>query len=105
MGITSRCEKREDLPRDAPIALEFHKVTDVRFIDIDQKNDRAECSLSSVITILEEGFLGDRMRGRRTQFHLKRKDCSSAWNIKELRQDPNPFSGQALSKVTCHGKN
>lgn len=68
------------------IAMKFHKVSEVRFVDIKQKNDRAECSLRSVITIVEEGFLDDQMRGRWTEFHLERKDCTKAWKVKEIRQ-------------------
>lgn len=68
------------------IAMKFQKVSDVRFVDLKQKNDRAECPLRSVITIVEEGFLDDQMRGRWTEFHLERKDCTKAWRVKELRQ-------------------
>ncbi len=68
------------------MAMKFHKVSEVRFVDIKQKNDRAECPLRSVITIVEEGFLDDQMRGRWTEFHLERKDCAKAWKVKELRQ-------------------
>lgn len=69
------------------IATRFHKLdADARFADIKQKNDRAECPLNSVVTIVEEGFLDDQMRGRWTQFHLGRKDCTKAWKIKDLKQ-------------------
>jgi hypothetical protein len=68
------------------IAMRFHKVSDVRFVDINQKNDRAEYPSKSVVTIIEEGFLDDQMRGRWIELHLERKDCSRAWRIKELRQ-------------------
>lgn len=68
------------------ISMRFHKPSDVRFVSINQKNDRAECPLTSVVTIVEEGFLDDQMRGRWTEFHLVRKDCIKAWKVKELRQ-------------------
>lgn len=42
------------------IAMRFHSVSDIRFVNIKKKNDRAECPLNSVITIVEEGFLDAR---------------------------------------------
>ena len=84
----SAAEKRKELWVFHPLslAMRFHEVSDVRFVDIKQKNDRAECPLKSVVTIIEEGFLDDQLRGRWTEFHLEREDCAKAWNIKELRQ-------------------
>ncbi|MGQ9691818.1 MAG: hypothetical protein ACUVQY_11315 [Thermoproteota archaeon] len=55
------------------IATRFHKLADVRFADIKQKNDRAECPLNSVVTIVEEGFLDDQMRGDGLSFILREK--------------------------------
>jgi len=80
-------EKRKEEWTSTPlsIALRFHKVSDVRFISIKQRNDRAECPLNSAVTIVEEGFLDDQLRGRRTQFHLERKGCKKPWMIREVR--------------------
>lgn len=87
MEITS-AEKKQNkwVFNPLSIALRFHKVSEVRWVDIKQKNDRVECPLKSVITIVEEGFLDDQLRGRWTEFHLERKNCTKAWNVKELRQ-------------------
>jgi len=68
------------------IAMRFHEVSDVRFVNIKQKNSQPECPLKSVVTIVEEGFLDDQLRGRWTEFHLERRDCKKAWNITEIRQ-------------------
>ncbi|MGQ9569349.1 MAG: hypothetical protein ACUVUQ_00625 [Thermodesulfovibrionales bacterium] len=69
------------------ISMRFHKPSAVRFVSINQKNDRAKCPLTSIVTIVEEGFLDDQMRGRWTEFHLViRKDCIKVWKVKELRQ-------------------
>lgn len=86
MQIASAEKKEAWIFNPLSIAMRFHKVSDLRFVDINQKNDRAECPLRSVITIVEEGFLDDQMRGRWTQFYLGREDCTKAWNVKELRQ-------------------
>ena len=81
-------EKKQEKWAFSPlsIAMRFHKISDVRFVNINQKNDRAECPLNSVVTIVEEGFLDDQMRGRWTQFHLERKDLTKTWNVRELRE-------------------
>lgn len=87
MHITAAEQKKEEWAFNPLfISMRFHKPSDVRFVSINQKNDRAECPLTSVVTIVEEGFLDDQMRGRWTQFYLKRKDCTKAWKVKELRQ-------------------
>lgn len=87
MEIT-RAEKKKEEWTSNPlsIVIRLHKLSDVRFVDINQKKDRAECPINSIVTIFEEGFLDDQMRGRWTQFHLERKDCTRPWNVKELRQ-------------------
>lgn len=87
MQITT-AEKKKEAWAFSPlfISMRFHKPSDVRFVSINQRNDHAECPLTSVVTIVEEGFLDDQMRGRWTQFHLKRKDCTKAWKVKELRR-------------------
>lgn len=46
------------------ITLNFHRIYALRFVNIKQKSDRAECPLNSVVTIVEEGFLNDEMRGK-----------------------------------------
>lgn len=68
------------------IAMKFHKVSAFRFVNINQKSDRAECPLKSIVTIVEEGFLDDEMRGKWVQIHFERKDCLKAWRIKEVRE-------------------
>ncbi|SMC21911.1 hypothetical protein SAMN02746041_01311 [Desulfacinum hydrothermale DSM 13146] len=68
------------------IALRIHPVADVKFLNIRQKRDRSECALHAVVTIVEEGFLDDQMRGRWTQYRFQRKGCKAIWKITEARE-------------------
>lgn len=85
--LISAQKKREKWAYDPlAVAMRFHKVSDVRFVHINRKSDRAECPLNSVVTIGEEGFHDDRMRGRWTQFYLERRECMKPGRIKEVRE-------------------
>jgi len=64
LKISSAVKKGEALVfNPLSIVTRFHKVTDIRFININAKNDRTECPLKSVDTILE-GYLDDAMQGK-----------------------------------------
>lgn len=86
------------------ITLNFHKISALRFVNIKQKSDRAECPLNSVVTIVEEGFLDDEMRGKWIQFHFQRKVCEKPWRIKEVREAylcGRPGSKEVFAKDLC----
>jgi len=68
------------------MALKFHKPSDVRFVNINSKSDRAECPQKSVVTIVEDGYLDDSLRGKWLQFHFERKGCNNSWRVKEARE-------------------
>jgi len=68
------------------VIQEYRKISDVRFVSILLSNERAENPLNSIITVVEEGYLDDSVRGQWFQFHLGRENSESAWNIKEIRQ-------------------
>ncbi len=84
----SKAKKNNEKWISSPLSIiqKVFQTNDVRFTNIKQQNDRAECALRSVITIVEEGFLDDQLRGRWRQFHLERKDCTSSWKVKEMRE-------------------
>jgi hypothetical protein len=82
MQITSAEKKKVWVFNPLSIVMRFHNVSDVRFVSINQKSDRTECPLKSVVTIVEEGFPDD-MRGIWIDFLLERKECAEAWRIKE----------------------
>lgn len=78
--------KEEWISTPLSISLKLHQVSTQRFVSIRQKSDRAECPLNSVVTIVEESFLDDQLRGKWIQFHFERKDCLQLWRIKEVRE-------------------
>jgi hypothetical protein len=68
------------------VIQEYRKIADAGFVSILLSNDSAENPLNSTITVVEEGYLDDSVRGQWLQFHLGREDSESAWKIKEIRQ-------------------
>ena len=82
------------------VIQEYRKIADAGFVSILLSNDSVENSLNSTITVVEEGYLDDSVRGQWLQFHLGRENSESSWNIKEIRQAnlcgrmnlPNEFS-------------
>ena len=68
------------------LVQKLHKVNDVRFVSILMMNNRSEEPTESKITIVEEGYLDDSIRGQWFQFYLVRPDGKSPWKIKEIRQ-------------------
>ena len=68
------------------VVQEYCKIADARFVSILLNNDSAENPLNSTITVIEEGYLDDSVRGQWLQFLLERKNPESAWRIKEIRQ-------------------
>lgn len=84
--ISAEKSKEEWTCTPLSIAQRFHKVSDVKFVSIMQRNDRSECPLNSALTIVENGFLDDQMRGRWTRSYLERKECTKPWIIREVRE-------------------
>lgn len=68
------------------VIQKYREIADVRFVSILMRNDRAEDPLNSTITVVEEGYLDDSVRGQWFQFHFGRENAESAWEIKEIRQ-------------------
>ncbi len=68
------------------VIQEYRKIADVSFVSILLSNDSAESPLNSTITVVEEGYLDDSVRGQWFRFHLGRENSESAWKIKEIRQ-------------------
>ncbi|MBM9537530.1 hypothetical protein [Desulfobulbus alkaliphilus] len=64
----------------------YRNITDTRFVNIMMRHDRGENPLNSIITVIEEGYLDDSVRGQWFQFYLERKNSESSWKIKEIRQ-------------------
>ncbi|WP_460177746.1 hypothetical protein [Thermodesulfovibrio hydrogeniphilus] len=68
------------------IVFKFHDFGNVRYVSIKRKDNTAECPSRSVITIVEEGFLDDQLRGKWKQFHFARNNCEDYWKITEVRE-------------------
>ncbi len=68
------------------VIQEYRKIADASFVSILLSNDSVEDPLNSTITVVEEGYLDDSVRGQWFQFHLERENTESAWKIKEIRQ-------------------
>jgi hypothetical protein len=68
------------------VIQEYRKIADVSFVSILLSNDSVENPLNSTITVVEEGYLDDSVRGQWLQFHLGRENSESAWKINEIRQ-------------------
>ena len=68
------------------VIQEYRKIEDVGFVSILLSNDSVENPMNSKITVVEEGYLDDSVRGQWLQFHLGRENSESAWEIKEIRQ-------------------
>jgi hypothetical protein len=68
------------------VIQEYRKIADAGFVSILLSNDSVENPLNSTITVVEEGYLDDSVRGQWLQFHLGRENSESTWKIKEIRQ-------------------
>ncbi len=68
------------------VIQEYRKVADTRFVSILLNNDSVENPLNSTITLVEEGYLDDSVRGQWFRFYLERESSESVWKIREVRQ-------------------
>jgi hypothetical protein len=68
------------------VIQQYRQISDARFVSILMNNDNVEAPLNSTITVVEEGYADDSVRGQWFEFHLERHNPESAWEIKEIRQ-------------------
>ncbi|MDG5814306.1 hypothetical protein QA601_04400 [Chitinispirillales bacterium ANBcel5] len=85
--ITSAADNREDWVYSPVLVVQkYRRISDARFVSILLKNDRVENPSNSTITVVEEGYLDDAVRGQWFQFFLERENSESAWKVEEIRQ-------------------
>ena len=68
------------------VAQKFHEIFTTRYVSIKMNNDAGEDPLHSVITIIEDGYYDDAVRGLWKQFVLQRKTAADAWQVSEIRE-------------------
>ncbi len=56
------------------VIQEYRKIADASFVSILLSDDSAENPLNSTITVVEEGYPDDSVRGQWFQFHLGREN-------------------------------
>lgn len=87
LKISTAMNNKEEWVYDPLLVIqEYRKITNTSFVSILLKNDNAENPLNSTITVIEEGYLDDSVRGQWFQFYLGRENSESAWTIQEIRQ-------------------
>ncbi len=68
------------------VIQEYRSITDTRFTSIVMEHDRGEAPLNSRITVVEEGYLDDSVRGQWFKFYLERESPEAPWKVNEIRQ-------------------
>ncbi len=68
------------------VVQEYRSITDTRFASIVMKHDRGEAPLNSRVTVVEEGYLDDSVRGQWLKFYLECESSEAPWKINEIRQ-------------------
>ena len=68
------------------VVYKYRQIEDANFVSVLMTHGQGEQPLTSVITIVEDGYYDDSLRGMWFRFHLARKAAQSAWQIKAIDQ-------------------
>ena len=68
------------------IAIKYTKASDASFTSILAKSDGGEQPTTSTITIVEDGYLDDSVRGGWFQLYLNKNNTKHIWEVKEIRE-------------------
>jgi len=94
-SLSVAAEKGESWTHDPiRIALEFTDSAGARLVKIWRKDGRGEMQNSTTVTIVEDGYLDDSIRGTWTQFKMTRGD-GNTWRIDNIQRGYRCWRGQS----------
>jgi len=84
--LSNAAEEGEPWARDPiRIALEFMNSQGARSVKIDREDQGGEAHASTRVTVVEDGYLDDSVRGSWTRFTMKRLD-DGPWRIANIQK-------------------
>jgi hypothetical protein len=84
--LSNEADKGEPWVRDpVRIALEFMDSQGARSVKIDREDQGGEAPGSTKVTVIEDGYLDDSVRGSWTEFTMKRHGDGS-WRIADIQK-------------------